>query len=169
MNTSSDRARLRSDFIQSMSGLASGVCVVTAQVEGRPWGMTITSCTSIAADPPTVGIFLRSDTLSARAIAETENFDLSILAASGAAVADYAARPGASKYLDATERLGDYDSKQKVIVNALSHLRCNVVQQVEIADHTLFVGRVGDVEFPEPEGDALVYHNRSYNGLLPHA
>jgi flavin reductase (DIM6/NTAB) family NADH-FMN oxidoreductase RutF len=138
------------EFAAAMSALASGVVLVTCRVGGRPWGMTVTAFTSVSADPPTVLVSLGSATTSASAILASRRFGINILADGQELVARRGSAPGAPKFLDAL-----------AVPGALAHLECEVVDAVEIGDHTVFFGRVLSARVPH-EGEALVYHRRAY-------
>jgi flavin reductase (DIM6/NTAB) family NADH-FMN oxidoreductase RutF len=55
-------------FREAMSFLASGVVVVTASIDGRPWGMTVSSACPVSVDPPTMLVSLNTRTALARAV-----------------------------------------------------------------------------------------------------
>jgi flavin reductase (DIM6/NTAB) family NADH-FMN oxidoreductase RutF len=144
-----------SAFADAMSELAGGVVVVTCLVGGRPWGVTVTAFHSVSLSPPTVLVSLESDTLAAGSIAADGRFGVSVLAAAHRDVARYASVPGALKYLEAPE-----------VEGALAHLECEIVDDIRVADHTVFVGRV---LASRVRGGAqpLVYHRRDYRTTLP--
>jgi flavin reductase (DIM6/NTAB) family NADH-FMN oxidoreductase RutF len=138
------------EFADAMSALASGVVLVTCRLGGRPWGMTATAFASVSADPPTVLVSLRSEGASAAAIEASRHFGVSILADGQEAVARRGAAPGAPKFVD-----------HLVVAGALAHLDCEVFDAAEVADHTVFFGRVLSARVLH-EGEPLVYHRRDY-------
>ena len=92
------------EFADAMSTLASGVVLVTCRLADRPWGMTVTAFASVSAYPPTVLVSLGAGTASARAIAATGAFGVSILSRDQVDVAEYGAARGAAKFLDDARR-----------------------------------------------------------------
>jgi flavin reductase (DIM6/NTAB) family NADH-FMN oxidoreductase RutF len=68
-------------FKAAMRVLAAGVVMVTSRRDGRPWGLTISSCCSLTLDPPQMLVSLGSATVSCRSILEQRRFGISILAA----------------------------------------------------------------------------------------
>ena len=145
------------EFLAAMSALAGGVVLVTCDVGGRPWGMTVTAFASVAANPPTVLVSLRSDGTSAKAITASGRFAINILADGQENVARRGSAPGAPKFLD-----------HLAVPGALAFLECEVVQSAEIADHTVFFGRVASARVLH-EGEPLVYHRRAYRTVSdPH-
>jgi flavin reductase ActVB len=138
------------EFAAAMSALASGVVLVTCRVGGRPWGMTVTAFTSVSADPPVVLVSLGSETTSATAIKAARRFGINILADGQEIVARQGSAPGAPKFIN-----------HLAVPGALAHLDCELFDAVEVADHSVFFGRVVSARVLH-EGEALVYHRRAY-------
>lgn len=152
------------DFAEAMSVLASGVVLVTCLVGGQPWGMTVTAFASVSADPPTVLASLGSETTSARAIAATQRFGVSILAADQVAVASFGSAPGGAKFIEPFTDAGDGRCASPAVTGALAHLDCDLVEAVHAADHVVYFGRVRTV-VASRTGAPLVYHRRAYRTL----
>jgi flavin reductase (DIM6/NTAB) family NADH-FMN oxidoreductase RutF len=123
--------------------------------------MTVTAFASLSARPPMVLVSLGSHTASARAIAATRSFGVGLLAADQTALARYGAAPGATKFLEAFTQARDGRSASPVVAGALAHLDSEVCEQIRIADHTVFFGRVRAVHTARA-GAPLVYHRRAY-------
>jgi flavin reductase (DIM6/NTAB) family NADH-FMN oxidoreductase RutF len=153
------------EFADAMSELASGVVVVTCWVGDRPWGMTVTAFASVSADPPTVLVSLDSDGAAARAIASTRRFGVSMLAAEQLSLARYGSAPRATKFLEPFVQLRSGD-ESPAIAGALAHLDCEVATTIEVADHTVFFGRVR-IAHSSPGSVPLVYRHRGYCTLEP--
>ncbi len=152
------------EFAEAMSALASGVVLVTSRLGDRPWGTTVTAFASVSADPPTVLVSLDSEGTSARAIAAAGSFGVSILAADQRALARYASAPGATKFLESFAEAGEEAGTSPVVAGALAHLECKVVGAVQVADHTVFFGRVSAAR-ASSDGAPLLYHRRAYRTL----
>jgi flavin reductase (DIM6/NTAB) family NADH-FMN oxidoreductase RutF len=154
-----------SAFTEAMSLVAGGVAMVTTRLDDRPWGITVSAFASVSAAPPTVLVSLCSDTAAAQAIEETGSFGVSILGRQHRSAARHGSTPGAPKFL---ERFADprSDALTPAILGALAHLDCDVVERVEVADHTIFIGRVRAVR-AGLGGEPLVYFRRAYRTLAP--
>ena len=152
------------DFVDAMSTLASGVALVTVWVADRPWGMTVTAFASVSAEPPTILVSLGSATTSAREIAATRRFGVSILAEEQLAIAHFGSEPGAAKFLEPFVDPGDGRRGSPVVVGALAHLDCELSDAVQIADHTILFGRVRAARASR-SGTPLLYHRRGYRTL----
>jgi flavin reductase len=133
-------------FKDAMSALASGVVLVTCSVAGRTWGTTVTSFTSVAADPPTVLVSLRSDSTAAAAIDASMRYGVVVLAPEHEELARACSIPGALKFVEVDE--------------TPARLECVVVRTVRIADHTVFFGRVVAAHAAGDEAEPLLDHRR---------
>lgn len=153
-----------SQFCEAMSALAGGVGLVTNWIDDRPWGMTVTSFTSVSVEPATILVSLGSSTASAHAIAQTQGFGVSILAEGQLAVARFGSEPGAARFLEWFVDPGERRSVSPVVAGALAHLDCRLDESVPVADHTLFVGGVR-AALTLGTGAPLVYHRRTYRAL----
>jgi 3-hydroxy-9,10-secoandrosta-1,3,5(10)-triene-9,17-dione monooxygenase reductase component len=148
-----------------MSLLASGVVMVTTRLAGRPWGVTVSSFASVSADPPTALVSLETDTAGARAIDAVGSFGVSILGRHHGAVARHGSRRGEAKFLERFVARKD-DSSNPAVTGALAQLECDVTEQLEVGDHTIFVGAVREVR-AAAGGEPLVYFRRAYRALAP--
>ncbi len=151
-------------FADAMSALASGVAVVTCELDGRPWGMTVTAFASVSADPPTVLVSIDSDATAADALAASGRFGVSILAEDQLDVARHGAAPGKSKFLEAFVDPDHTDDASPMVAGALAHLDCEVERTIRVADHTVFFARVRAAHATH-FGMPLVYHSRDYRTL----
>ena len=132
-----------------MAELARGVALVTCSVDGRTWGTTVTSFTSVAAEPPTVLVALRSDGRAARAIAADGRYGVVLLSARQLELARAAATPGAAKFVHERQLRG-----------ALARFECEVVATAVLGETTVFYGEVRDAR--GGGGRPLLHHRRRY-------
>jgi flavin reductase (DIM6/NTAB) family NADH-FMN oxidoreductase RutF len=149
-----------------MSLLAASVAVVTTFVDGRPWGMTITACCSVSADPPTVLVALARSSVTARVIAEQGEYGLCLMGAHGIETAKFGATAGRPKFLDEAGRLIAGAGRTPCASGSIAQLDCAVVQEVDAGDHLIFIGRVREISFPT-SGSPLVYGARQYQRTVP--
>ncbi len=154
-------------FKAAMRVLASGVVMVTARKGERLWGLTISACCSISANPPQVLISLAHSASCLPAILDTRRFGLSILRADQKGLAELGAVPGGPKYVDAFCRERKPGMSTTMIAGALAHLDCAVRTTFDVADHTLIIGAV-EQAVTEAELEAsgpLLYFNRTFHRL----
>lgn len=151
---------LKDKFRESMSRLASGVSVVTTELDGRPWGLTISACCSISMEPPLIMISLATNTASTKSIKDQGKFGVSILGHNQIDIARAGSKPGAPKYFEDFISPNE-KNKSYVVKNALSHINCSVHETIIAGDHTIFIGSVKEVI----QGDKrapLLYFDRQF-------
>ncbi len=151
-------------FREAMGHLACGVVMVTSWVDGKPWGLTISACCSVSMDPPTLLVSLGEHTVSARSIAQTGRFGVSILGERQIEAARFGSAAGAPKFLDRLCDDRDELAATPILAGALAHVDCEVDQTVAVGDHELVIGAVRAVVLsvgPAP----LVYYARDYRVL----
>jgi flavin reductase (DIM6/NTAB) family NADH-FMN oxidoreductase RutF len=151
-------------FRAAMRLLVSGVVMVTTRLDGRPWGLTISACCSLSAQPPQVLISLGSATVTCRQVLQTGQFGLSLLSTEHRRLAEVGAAPGTPKFVDDfcehCEAAGDGSPRVR---GALYHLDCVVATSQVIADHTVVIGEVKQaVPGDEAEVEPLIYFDRTY-------
>jgi flavin reductase (DIM6/NTAB) family NADH-FMN oxidoreductase RutF len=154
-------------FTGAMGRLASGIVMVTAEVDGKPWGLTISACCSVSTQPPTVLVSLGEHTVSAKVIGETGRFGVSVLGERSLEAAKFGSAPGAPKFVDAfcdTNRTRVGASRTPVVDGALAHVDCEVVNSVNVADHQVFFGAARSVLL-SVEDAPLLYYARGYRVL----
>lgn len=156
---------LQNKFRESMSRLAAGVTVVTTEIDGRPWGLTVSASCSLSMEPPLILVSLAEKAASTQAIIENDRFSVAVLEAEQDEVAKAGARAGAPKFFeDYTERNsnGFYDVK-----NALANIHCKVDRVIPAGDHTIFIGLVEDVTLGELTSPLLYFSRQFGNFKVP--
>jgi flavin reductase (DIM6/NTAB) family NADH-FMN oxidoreductase RutF len=150
-------------FREAMSHLASGVVLVTACIDGRPWGMTVSAACPVCVDPPTMLVSLASRTALAKAVAETGRYGVNILGTDALGLARFGSAVGAAKFLDegAGIDLGGRHPAELMVDGALGHVDCEVVDVVTHGTHSLFLGRVRTVGLGE-SAPPLVHYRREF-------
>ena len=153
----------------AMRTLASGVAMVTTQVEGRPWGLTLSACISISASPAHVLISLSHSASARSAILKSQRFGLSILRADQKDLAELGAVPSGPKYVDAFLEKRGPEVEMTMIAGALYHLDCRIERVFEVSDHTLIIGTV-ETAIPgtgsvDPSREPLLYFDRMFHEL----
>jgi len=136
-------------FLDAMAELARGVALVTCAVDGRMWGTTVTSFTSVSVEPPTVLVALRSDGRAARAIAAAGRYGVVLLAVHQLELARSAAVPGVEKFVD-----------ERRLRGALARFDCDVVASTVVGETTVFYGDVRAAQ--AGRGRPLLHHRRRY-------
>ena len=146
-------------FKAALSHFASGVTVVTTELDGAPYGMTVASFASLSLRPPLVLICIEKSVKTHDAIAASKKFGVSILDRSQQDISGRFASKSDDKFsgVDVVQR------SVPLIGGALTTIECNVTEQLPGGDHTIFVGEVVAVE--AGEGAPLVYYRSAYHDI----
>ncbi|MET8573481.1 flavin reductase family protein [Streptomyces sp. NPDC005012] len=142
---------------------AAGVAVITAGHQGRPYGFTATSLTSVSAEPALVSFGISEHSSCWPAVARAEYVGVHILGEHQADLAATFARSGADRFAPPTAwREGP--GGVPLLDDVVAWLVCRPVARVPAGDHRLVVAEVtaGD---PAGDGRPLLYHQGRYSGL----
>ncbi|MDQ1627348.1 MAG: flavin reductase [Actinomycetota bacterium] len=170
-----------------LGGMPASVVVVTAYVGGRPWGVTASSFSAVALDPPTVSVCLFSHTALVQAAKLQGRMGISVLATDQVHIARAAAAPGAPKFLEHFSPEGEWWTEGGVplpvtdrrwdphdgltapaapsVHGAIAHFDCWVSQIVTIGDHDVLFGTVAGVRAADDSKQPLVYARRNFYSL----
>ena len=151
---------------QSMRAWVSGVTVVTASHAGEQHGMTVSSFTSVALEPPLIIISLQTASRTHQLISQAKTFAVTILGEDQQELSErFAGRLG-----DVEDRLADLETETLVtgapfIKGGLAYLDCRVTQSILLGTNTLFLAEVVAAR-GNGAGQPLVYHDRKYHKLV---
>ena len=150
-----------------MRAWSSGVTVVTVAYQGRKHGMTVSSFTSVALDPPLVIISLQTDSRTHELISKAGGFAVTILSADQEELSDRFA----GRVPDTEDRMAGLLTETMVtgaplLKGGLAFLDCRTVQAIPAGSNTLFLAEVVAARGGQ-DGEAapLVYHNQCYRQL----
>jgi flavin reductase (DIM6/NTAB) family NADH-FMN oxidoreductase RutF len=146
-----------------MRRLPTSVSVVTAEVDGRRYGITVGSLVSLSLEPPLVGMSISRDTQLNSLLKEADVFAVSALAGDQDWIAQHFSRSVPPLILWNGIPLREGEGAPQ-IEGALGWLRCRRAQAIEVGTHTLFVAEVLEVEEGRG-GPALLYAHRGYHAL----
>ena len=127
-----------------------GVSVVTVDLDGERLGLTVASLSSLALEPPLVGISIAREAALHELLRAAGGFAASLLAADQLALAQHFARgvPPIAMWEGIPVRDG---TRAPLLEGAVGWLECGLESDERVGDHTWFVGRV---ERAEPGRDA---------------
>ncbi len=146
---------------------AAGVTVVASAYEGEEHGMTVSSFTSISAQPPMILVSLESSTRTHALIFLSGFFGVTILDESQEWLSErFAGRTGLES--DRFSGLNTFTmvSGSPLIVGGLAHFDCRVVSTVRAGTSTVFLAEVMAAQ-GSGDSEPLVYTNRTYRRLAP--
>ena len=147
-------------FRRCVGSFPTGVCVVVAEHEGHPAGMTLNSFTSVSLDPLLVLVSLAHGTRTLNTVRGAGRFAVSMLHRGQHAVAvDFASRGAVFPELHVSRTADRY----LVVRHALAWLACEVDSMAAAGDHDVVIGRVAD--FDSSAGQPLVFYAGQFGGV----
>ncbi|RTL67363.1 MAG: flavin reductase [Hyphomicrobiales bacterium] len=145
-------------FRDVMGTFPTGVAIVATAHEGRRYGMTINSLTSISLDPMIVMVSLDTGSQTGRMIQARGAFTINLI---GEHQEDLSRR-FVMKVADRFEGVATVsrDDDLPVIAGTTGHLVARVMQSAQVGDHTVVYGEV--TECGAGDHAPLVYFRGSY-------
>jgi 3-hydroxy-9,10-secoandrosta-1,3,5(10)-triene-9,17-dione monooxygenase reductase component len=144
-------------FRDALGCFTTGVTVVTARSkDGRPFGVTVNSFSSLSLDPPLVLWTLAAHSGSYAAFAEAARFAVHVLCEGQESLCRQFARSGIDRFdgLDLEDGIGGVPLLPKVA----AVFECRSLYRYWGGDHAIFVGRVDRFE-EWRERKPLVFHH----------
>ncbi|MGW0536595.1 flavin reductase family protein [Streptomyces sp. NPDC003032] len=131
------------DFRALMSTFPTGVAVVTTVgPDGRPWGMTCSSVTSVTTDPPTLLVSLRRGSPTLAAALKGSAFAVNLLHHQGRPAAELFSSGAPDRFDQVAWRGGAGLGGPHLLDHAHAVADCRVVQTLSVGDHTVVFGEV---------------------------
>jgi len=167
-NEREDAMHVDSDILrQTMRSWASGITVVTSVVGEQRAGVTVSSFTSVALEPPTILVCLQNHIETYRLIRESGLFAASILKSDQSRWSKQFA--GFVQLPEGADRFYGVETRQAVtgapiLTEAVAWMDCRLSAVYPVGTTGIMVGEVvaaGHLEGETP----LVYHNRTYYDL----
>jgi len=137
------------------------VAVVTTELDGERFGLTVGSLVSLSLSPPLVGISIGKDSSSHEPLHRAGGWAASLLAGSQITLAQHFARSGippVALWNGVDVRAG---ARGPLVEGALSWIECRTVSEHDAGDHTIFVGEVESTELGG-EAPGLVYRGGTF-------
>nr|WP_314256853.1 flavin reductase family protein [uncultured Devosia sp.] len=145
-------------FRQCLAQFATGVTIVTTNVEGELAGVTANSFSSLSLDPPlilwSIGRTSRSFSIFERA----KNFAISVLGDNQVEVSQHFSSKEVDKFAGAPWRAGR--EGVPLIEGAIAHFECAVENILDGGDHIIIVGRVAS--YGRYAGQPLLFSQGRY-------
>lgn len=152
------------NFRAAMSHVAAPVSIVTALVDGTPWGTTVSAFASLSMDPPMLLISLQHDSGLLSRITEGSILGVNVLSAAQSHLALAFARKDQDRFTATPWRIVD-GAPQLEDIHA--YVAVKVSQLVTGGDHVVLFGDVIDAATFETR--PLTYHRRLFGTHTPEA
>jgi flavin reductase (DIM6/NTAB) family NADH-FMN oxidoreductase RutF len=153
---------------QAVRRLATGVAVLTVWHGDVVHGTTVSSVAAVSREPLLIGVGLRAESSTTRAITEARRFAVNVLSTRQSALAGWFADPGRPRGLAQFDHLDwepDAFSGAPWIGGSLASLGCHLTTAVPAGDHNLLLGKVVTARHGEG-GPLLHFTGRLHDGML---
>lgn len=148
----------------TMGMFATGVTVVTYQLEGKPAGMTANAFMSVSLEPPLVLISVRASSRFNDWVREDVRFGINFLAEDQRELSmHFGGRPEAGLALRFFEHEGT-----PLLENSLVQLVARTADVHRAGDHLLYIGELEHIRYGA-QRQPLVFYNGKYQRMHPHA
>lgn len=147
------------EFRNCCGRFATGITIVTTEVEGTAHGMTVNGFMSVSLQPPLILVSIGHQTKMHPFLAQTMRYGVSILAEGQLAFSNhFAGRP------DNTLEIPFIRVQEMSLLDgAIAHMVTRVIDAHEAGDHTLYIGQVEYMSYRN--GRPLLYYAGGYNHL----
>jgi 3-hydroxy-9,10-secoandrosta-1,3,5(10)-triene-9,17-dione monooxygenase reductase component len=146
-------------FRSVLGHYATGVTIITAEHDGKPYGLAANSFTSVSLDPPLVSFCAAHTSSTWPHIKAAGHFCVNILGAHQEELCRLFAMSGADKF--AGVGYSQAATGAPVIADVIGFLDCMIEAEHEAGDHVIVVGRVHDLDINQ-EGKPLLFFRGGY-------
>ena len=147
------------EFRNCCGRFATGVTIVTTEVDGQTQGMTANAFMSVSLDPPTILISVAKKARTHGMLAKSGSYGVSILSDDQKAISNnFAGQHDETLAIPWEELDGN-----PVIGGTLAQLSARIIDMHEVGDHTLFIGEVTAMKYND--GKPLLYYYTGYGEL----
>jgi len=154
------------EFRKAMGTFATGVTIVTVDLDGEVHGMTANAFASVSLDPPLLLVCVDHSARTHAHLQTKKRFGINVLAESQRVISEYYARP-VHTHEHAEEEAGARFERTiqgtPILCGALAYLECRLQSTEEAGDHTIFIAEVEDVVVRK--GDPLVFFRGKYRKI----
>ena len=150
------------EFKNVMANVASTVTVVTANTPDGPIGLTVSTFTSVSADPPIVLICIDKVVGSLDSLIAADGYTVNIMPQGAADVAMLFAAKGADRFGSVEWKPAATPAAGPVLADAFQTLECETIHRTDMGDHWVLYGKV--VAGMAADGVPLIYLNRGFMG-----
>lgn len=154
------------EFRKAMGCFATGVTIVTVDLDGEVHGMTANAFASVSLDPPLVLVCVDHNARTHAHLRARKRFGINILAEDQRLISEYYAQPVYDHERAEAEAGARFDRTAHgtpVLHGALAYLECRLQSAQDAGDHTIFIAEVEDVVVRE--GNPLLFFRGMYRKI----
>jgi flavin reductase (DIM6/NTAB) family NADH-FMN oxidoreductase RutF len=154
------------EFRKAMGCFATGVTIVTVDVDGEVHGMTANAFASVSLDPLLVLVCVDHSARTHAHLHAKKRFGVNVLCENQRPISEYYAQPvyshgRAEALAGACFEVTRHGTP--VLHGALAYLECKLVSTHEAGDHTVFIAEVEEVVVRE--GEPLLFFRGNYRHI----
>jgi len=155
------------EFREAMGSFATGVTIITLDLEGEVHGMTANAFASVSLDPLLVLVCVDHSARTHAHLQAKKRFGVNILAQHQRLISEYYARASHAAHEHAEEEAGArFDRTAQgtpILHGALAYLECKLQSTQEAGDHTIFIAEVEDLVVRP--GEPLLFFRGGYRKI----
>jgi flavin reductase (DIM6/NTAB) family NADH-FMN oxidoreductase RutF len=154
------------EFRKAMGCFATGVTIITLDLEGEVHGMTANAFASVSLDPPLLLVCVDHSARTHAHMHAKKRFGINVLAEHQREISEYYARPAPIHGHAAEEAGARFDRTKQgtpILQGALAYLECRLQSTQDAGDHTIFIAEVEDVVVRD--GEPLLYFRSKYRKI----
>ncbi|MGA8429838.1 MAG: flavin reductase family protein [Candidatus Sulfotelmatobacter sp.] len=151
------------DFRRAMGCFATGVTILTLDLEGEVHGMTANAFASVSLEPLLVLVCVDHRAATHEHLHAKKRFGINVLCESQRAISEYYARPARTHERAEEEAGARFDRTRHgtpMLQGALAYLECRLHSAQDAGDHTIFIAEVEDAVVGD--GEPLIFFRGEY-------
>ena len=151
------------EFRKAMGCFATGVTIITVDLDGEVHGMTANAFASVSLDPMLVLVCVDHTTRTHAHLHARKRFGINVLSEGQRALSEYYALPERTHEraeAEAGARFDRTDQGTPMLRGSLTYLECRLQSAEDAGDHTIFIAEVEDVVVRE--GEPLLFFRGKY-------
>jgi len=156
----------QAEFRKALGAFATGVTIITLDLEGEVHGMTANAFASVSLDPLLVLVCVDHAARTHAHLHAKKRFGINILGENQRAISEYYARPARTHERAEEEAGARFDRTAQgtpILRGALTYLECRLESTEDAGDHTVFIAEVEDVVVRK--GEPLLFFRGQYHAI----
>ena len=156
------------EFRKAMGSFATGVTIITLDLDGEVHGMTANAFASVSLDPLLVLVCVDQKARTHAHLHARKRFGINVLSEQQRAISEHYAQPDRDPTRAEQEADARFDRTPHgtpVLQGALAYLECRLQSAQDAGDHTIFIAEVEDVVVRS--GKPLLYFQAGYRAIGP--
>src|SRR5215813_2261582 len=156
----------QADFRKALGCFATGVTVITVDVDGQVQGMTANAFTSVSLDPMLVLVCVDRRARTHAHLHAKKRFGINVLSEHQRAISEHYAQPDRDPARAEEEAGARFDRTAHgtpVLHGALAYFECKLQSAQDAGDHTMFIAEVEDLVVRD--GRPLLFFHGQYRSL----